>query len=217
MENNEPDLSIESLGRQARLKREKFKQKPTPTNCLPKVREICMKVAIYARVSTEEQTTENQVPVLQEFAERRGWEVVKIYTEEASAWRAGHQKQLKELLTRASYHEYDIVLVWSLDRLTRQGIGSIMQLVSTLKGYGCQVISQQESWTLQNDGMMSDLLYSLFAWVAEFESKRRSERIKAALARKRAKGETIGRKPGAKDKMPRKRMGYFGRYNDRRK
>jgi len=176
-----------------------------------------IRTVIYARVSTEEQTVENQVPVLQEFAARQGWEVVKIYTEEASAWRAGHQKQLKELLTRASYHEYDIVLVWSLDRLTRQGIGSIMHLVNTFKIYGCQVISQQESWTHQNDGMMADLLYAITAWVAKFESERRSERIKAALARKKAKGETIGRQPGAKDKGKRKRMGYMARYNDRRK
>ncbi|KKN46274.1 hypothetical protein LCGC14_0674810 [marine sediment metagenome] len=176
-----------------------------------------MKVAIYARVSTEEQTTENQIPVLQEFAERQGWEVVEVYSEEASAWRAGHQKQLKELLNHASYHEYDIVLVWSLDRLTRQGIGSIMQLVNTFKGYGCRVVSQQESWTQQEDNMMADLLYAITAWVAKFESERRSERIKAALARKRAKGELIGRKPGAKDTSPRKRMGYMARYNDRRK
>jgi len=56
------------------------------------------KVAIYARVSTGEQTTDNQVPVLEDAVTRRGWEVYKIYEEEASAWRAGHQKELKELL-----------------------------------------------------------------------------------------------------------------------
>ena len=176
-----------------------------------------MRTVIYARVSTDEQTTDNQVPVLQEFADRQGWKVVKIYTEEASAWRAGHQKQLKELITRASYHDFDIILVWSLDRLTRQGIGSIMQLVNTFKLYGCRVVSQQESWTQQSDGMMADLLYAITAWVAKFESERRSERIKAALKRKKDKGEPIGRKLGAKDKGKRKRMGYMARYNDRRK
>ena len=92
-----------------------------------------------------------------------------------------------------------------------------MQLVNTFKGYGCQVISQQESWTHHNDNMMADLLYAITAWVAKFESERRSERIKAAFARKRARGEIIGRKLGAKDKTPRKRMGYMARYNDRRK
>ncbi len=176
-----------------------------------------MKVAIYARVSTEEQHTDNQISVLEKFAADNGWQVVKIYTEEASAWRAGHQKELKAMLNRASYHEYDGILVWSLDRLTRQGIGYIMQLVNTFKQYGCQVISQQESWTHQNDGMMVDLLYAITAWVAKFESERRSERVKAALARKKARGEPIGRKPGAKDLKPRKRLGYLLRYDDRRK
>lgn len=180
-------------------------------------RTMLTKVAIYARVSTEDQSTENQTPVLIDYAISQGWEVKKVYEEEASAWKAGHQKQLKELLYAASYHQYDVVLVWSLDRLTRQGIGSIMQLVHTFKTYGCRVISQQESWTQQNDWMMLDLLYAITAWVAKFESERRSERIKAALARKRQKGELIGRKPGAKDVAPRKRLGYFERYNDRRK
>ena len=176
-----------------------------------------MKVAIYARVSTEEQTTENQIPALQEFVDRAGWKVVKVYSEEASAWRAGRQKELKKLLTQASYHDYDIILVWSLDRLTRQGIGSIMQLVSTFKNYGCRVVSLQESWTQQGDGMMDDLLYAIFAWVAKFESERRSERIKAAIARKKARGEPIGRLKGAKDVKKRKRTGYLLRYADRRK
>jgi len=172
--------------------------------------------AIYARVSTEEQTTDNQVPVLKEAAARRGWEVADIYTEEASAWRAGHQLELKNLLMRASYHEYDILLVWALDRLTREGIGSIMHLFSTFRTYGVQVISYQEPW-LEQAGPMADLLTAVAGWAAEFESARRSERIKAAFARKRARGEPVGRQPGAKDKSPRKRMGYMARYNDRRK
>lgn len=175
-----------------------------------------MRVAIYARVSTTEQTTDNQVPVLREYAERMGWEVKDVYQEEASAWSAGHQRELKALMKKASVHSYDIVLVWSLDRLTRQGIGSIMQLVNTFKTYGCRIVSQQESWTQQSDGMMADLLYSITAWVAKFESERRSERIKAALARKKAKGEPIGRKVGAKDVRKRSRLGYLERYANKR-
>ena len=174
-----------------------------------------MKAVIYARVSTDEQSTDNQIPVLEKMAGERGWEIVKVYSEEASAWRAGRQKQLKEVLKSASYHEFDILMVWSLDRLTREGIGSIMNLVNTLKTYRVQVISYQEPWT-QQDGGMGDLLYAITAWVAEFESKRRSERIKAAIERKRARGEPVGRLLGAKDKKKRKRGGYFARFEDRR-
>jgi len=179
-------------------------------------RDLLPRAAIYARVSTEDQTTDNQVPVLKDLAARRGWEVVDIYTEEVSAWRAGHQLELKKLLKRASYHEYDILIVWALDRLTREGIGNIMQLFNTFRTYGVQVISHQEPW-LEQAGPMADLLTAIAGWAAEFESARRSERIKAAVARKKARGELVGRKPGAKDKKPRKRMGYIMRYNDRRK
>ena len=175
-----------------------------------------MRVAIYARVSTEDQTTDNQIPVLEEMALQRGWTIADVFKEEASAWAANRQTELKKLLVKASYHKYDIILVWSLDRLTRQGIGQIMQLVNTFKTYNCQVISYQESWTSQQDGM-SDLLYAIFGWVANFESQRRSERIKAAIERKKAKGERVGRKPGAKDKKKRKTAGYFARFADRRK
>jgi len=179
-------------------------------------KKLARRVAIYARVSTDNQTTENQLPVLQEYAERRGWEVVKVYSEEASAWKAGHQAALKELLTRASYHDYDIVLVWALDRLTREGIGSIMQLFNTFRTYGVQVVSVQEPW-LEQAGPMADLLTAVAGWAAQFESARRSERVKAALARKKARGEPIGRKPGAKDARPRRKLGYYQRYADRRK
>ena len=174
------------------------------------------RVAIYARVSTEEQHTENQVPILLDYAKKRGWEVVKSYQEEVSAWKSGRQKELKVLLKRASYRDYDILLVWALDRLTREGIGTIMNLVNNFRTYDCQVISYQEPW-LEQSGPMADLLTAITGWAAEFGSKRRSERVKAGMARRKARGLPIGRQPGAKDKGKRKRLGYFERYNDRRK
>ena len=174
-----------------------------------------MRAVIYARVSTENQTTDNQIPALESLAAMRELEVTKIYSEEVSAWKAGRQQKLKALLKDASYHKFDVILVWALDRLTREGIGSIMHLVNTFKTYGVKVISYQEPWT-QQDGAMADLLYAITAWVAEFESKRRSERIKAAIERKKARGEPVGRQPGAKDKKKRSKLGYYARYADRR-
>lgn len=173
--------------------------------------------AVYLRVSTDDQHTENQMPALKELAERQGWKIVKVYSEEASAWRSGHQYELKELLIRASHHDYDVILVWSLDRLTREGIGSIMNLVNTFKGYGAELVSLQESWTMQGDPFMKDLLFSIVAWVAKFESDRRSERVKAGIERRRKKGLPVGRIQGSKDNGKRRRTGYLLRYADRRK
>jgi DNA invertase Pin-like site-specific DNA recombinase len=103
------------------------------------------------------------------------------------------------------------VLVWSLDRLTRAGIAAILTLVNTFKSYGCQVISIQESWTEQA-GPMAELLYSITGWVAEFESKRRSERVKAGQARALKEGKRLGRPAGSKDRQERRTTGYHLRY-----
>jgi DNA invertase Pin-like site-specific DNA recombinase len=175
-----------------------------------------VKVAIYCRVSTEEQDTANQLSVLEKMAQDRGWEIVGVYQEEASAWKAGHQRELSRLLVDASRHQFNAVLVWALDRLTRQGIGYILQLVNTLRTYKVKVISYQESWTEQSNEAMEDIFYAMVGWAAKFESDRRSERIKAAMARRRQKGLIVGRPKGAKDRKPRKKTGYFLRHADRR-
>ena len=79
------------------------------------------KAVIYARVSTEDQDAQNQLDVLKAWASRRGLEVIRVYSDTASAWTAGHQVQLKRLVLDAHHREFDCVLVWALDRITRQG------------------------------------------------------------------------------------------------
>ena len=161
-----------------------------------------MKAVIYTRVSTTEQNTDNQLPALEALAKQRGWEVAEYYQEAESAWRNGHQQELARLLHDARRHKFNIVLCWSLDRLTREGAASILNLVNTLATYGVKVISYQESWT-EAPGQVADLLYAITGWVAEFESKRRSERTKAGLARIKAQGKRLGRPPGSKDRRKR--------------
>lgn len=173
-----------------------------------------MRVAAYLRVSSQEQTTANQLPDIQRWCSSRGLEA-EVYSENESAWRSGHQRELARLLSdlRSGRRKYDILLVWSLDRLTRAGIAAILSLVNTFKSYGCQVISIQESWTEQA-GPMAELLYSITAWVAEFESQRRSERVKAGQARAIKEGKRLGRPAGSKDKQSRRTTGYHLRYAD---
>lgn len=172
-----------------------------------------MRVAVYLRVSTQGQTTANQLPAIEAWVKGRGHELAGVYEENESAWRSGHQRELSRLLSdlRSGRRRYDIVLVWSLDRLTRGGIAAILTLVNTFKSYGCQVISIQESWTEQA-GPMAELLYSITGWVAEFESKRRSERVKAGQARALKEGKRLGRPAGSKDRQARRTTGYHLRY-----
>ena len=170
-----------------------------------------MKAAIYTRVSTTDQNTDNQLPALEALAKQRDWEVVEYYQEAESAWRNGHQQELARLLSDARRHKFDVVLVWALDRLTREGAASILNLVNTFSTYGVKVVSYQESWT-EAPGPVADLLYAITGWVAEFESKRRSERTKAGLDRATRQGKKLGRPSGSKDKGKRRRTGYLLRY-----
>ncbi len=167
--------------------------------------------AIYVRVSTSRQKTENQLPVLQEYAKQRNLEVVAVYEEQESAWKAGHQKKRAELLGAAERHEFDVILVWALDRLSREGALPILSLIHRLKKHGVRIFSYQESWT-EMPGEFADVLYSIAGWVDETESRRHSERVKAGIARRKREGGHSGRKLGSKDKRKRQRAGYFLRH-----
>ncbi len=172
-----------------------------------------MRVALYLRVSTTEQNVDSQRPSLESYAQSRGWEVAATYSENESAWKSGHQKELAKLLgdCRSGKRKIDIVLVWSLDRLSREGAAAILNLVDTLKTYGVKVISLQESWT-EAPGAIGEILYAIAGWVAKMESERRSERTKAGLQRAVKEGKRLGRPPGAKDSGKRRRAGYLNRW-----
>ncbi len=173
-----------------------------------------MRAACYLMVSTGQQDVSNQLPAIKAWCESRGYELAEVYQENESAWRNGHQHELSRLLSdiRGGKRRYDVVIVWALDRLCRQGIGPVLQLVSSFETYGCHVISIQESWTAA-DGPMRELFIAMAAWAGKFESDRRSERTKAGLDRARANGKTLGRPVGKRDcKKRRKKRPVVFRY-----
>ena len=169
--------------------------------------------ALYLRTSTTDQHTGNQLPALERYCYDRGYTIKGIYVEQESAWRTGHQAELAKLLDdlRTGKRKYDVVLTWALDRLSRQGAASILNLVATLKAYGCRVISLQEPWT-ELPGELGEVLYAIAGWVARMESERRSERTKAGLSRAVANGKKLGRPVGARDNGRRRKSGYLRRY-----
>ena len=171
------------------------------------------KAAIWLRVSTGEQHAENQLPDLEALAARRGLEVVQVYQITESGWKGAHQKALSEVYADARLGRFDVLLCWSLDRLSREGPAATLEIVHRLLKAKVQVLSYQEPW-LEVGGEMVDLLLAVTGWVARFESKRRSERTLAGLARARAEGKRIGRPVGSKDGKQQSRRGYFNRYAD---
>ena len=73
-----------------------------------------------------------------------------------------------------------MLLVWALDRLSREGAAAILNLIDAFKVYGVRVISYQEAWT-EAPGQIGEILYAITGWVARMESQRRSERTKAGI------------------------------------
>lgn len=96
------------------------------------------------------------------------------------------------LLDAAHRREFDGVLVWALDRLSREGIGPMVTYLERFKAAGVVVKSHQESW-LDTESPVTDLLLAVFAWVARQERERIRERVRAGLARARAAGRRFGR------------------------
>jgi len=176
------------------------------------------KAIIYIRVSTDDQETANQLPGLIGLASDLKCADYEIFAENESAWKAGHQSELKRALDciRKGQRRYDYLLVWALDRLSREGPVRVMSLVAELEKHQCQVVSLKERAFTDLPKGVKDLMIMLMAWIAEQESIRRSERTKAGLARAVTQGKRLGWPQGAKDKNgKRRKSGYYLRWADK--
>jgi DNA invertase Pin-like site-specific DNA recombinase len=173
--------------------------------------------AIWVRVSTDEQESGNQLDELRAWAARRGLDVAAEYIiDGASAWKGKHRDQVAVALADARLGQFDVLLVWALDRLDREGVESTLGLLRRFQAAGAPVWSLREPWTETADPHTAELLGAIYAWMARAESARRSERVKAGLARPRAEGKPVGRRAGSKDLKPRKRSGYYARWERER-
>jgi len=153
-----------------------------------------MRTAIYARVSTKDkgQDVENQLVQLREFCQRSGWNIVREYTDQASAKATVNRPQFRAMFEAARRREFDCVLFWSLDRFSREGVLETLQHLQTLSAAGVNWRSFTEQY-LDSCGMFRDAVLSILATIAKQERVRLSERTHAGLARARRQGRTLGR------------------------
>jgi putative DNA-invertase from lambdoid prophage Rac len=147
------------------------------------------RAAIYLRVSTDRQSTENQRPEVEQLAAARGFDVVTTYEEQASA--AKHRPEHERMMRDAKRRKFDAMLVWSLDRLGRSMIGNLQDVLE-LDRIGVTVVSIRESW-LDTGSPVRTLLVGIFSWIAEQERTRLIERTKAGMLAARRRGSKIGR------------------------
>ena len=150
-----------------------------------------MRVALYSRVSTDKQETENQAVQLREFAAKQGWTIVGEYTDTASGGKADRDG-LKQMFADASKREFDLVLFWALDRLSREGVLETLRYLERLTSYGVGYRSFTEQF-FDSCGVFRDAIIAVMATLAKQERIKRSERTRAGLALARARGKQLGR------------------------
>lgn len=149
------------------------------------------RAAIYARVSTGEQTPENQLRVLREVADRAGWTVAAEYVETASgatAKRAG----LEQMLADAARRKFDTLLCWDVSRLGRS-LRDLVEIFETLRALKIDLVIHQQGIDTQTPAGIA--MMQMSGVFAQFERAMIVERTKAGMARARARGAQIGRAP----------------------
>jgi len=163
---------------------------------------MTVKAAIYARVSTDDkgQDPRNQTVALKEFATREGLEIVEEYIDFETGTGKRRRAAFEKMLYDAERHRFQILAVWALDRLTREGTLKTLLLIDRLESMGVRVRSLQESW-LDPSSPTYELLVSVFSWTARAESLKISARIRAGLIRARMEGRRLGRPPKVVDEQ----------------
>jgi DNA invertase Pin-like site-specific DNA recombinase len=153
---------------------------------------IKKRAAIYLRVSTGEQHTENQEPDVHQLVAARGFVEVARYVESISTRK--RRPDFERMMDDARRGAFEVLVIWSLDRFGRDTIGNLLA-VRDLDRLNVQIVSVKEAW-LDTTGPTRTLLVAIFSWVAEQERERRSERTKAGLNRVRAHGSRSGKPIG---------------------
>jgi DNA invertase Pin-like site-specific DNA recombinase len=156
------------------------------------------RAVLYLRVSTIDQTTANQERELRQVAERAGWNVIKVYKDHGISGAKGRDKRpaFDALHKAAAHREFDIVMVWSVDRLGR----SLKDLVSFLE----ELRSLNVDLFLKTQGIdttspSGKAMFGMLSVFADFERSIIQERVRAGLARAKGEGKVLGRPKIAAD------------------
>src|SRR5580704_1531546 len=158
-----------------------------------------MKTAIYARVSTRKQETDNQLQQLREFAANQGWEIIAEYADVVSGSGKKERPRFLAMMQDASQRKFDLLLFWSLDRLSREGIVKTLGYLQQFKGWNVGWRSYTQPFLDTGNAMGTDIVLSVLSAVAQQERLMISERTLAGLKRARKAGKVLGRPPADVD------------------
>lgn len=150
-----------------------------------------IRVALYARVSTDKQSTENQLRELRQVADRQGWEVVQEFVDHAISGAKGpkHRPQLASMLRGVARRDFDLVAAWSVDRLGRSLI-DLVGLLQELHSTGVDLYLHQQGLNTRTPA--GKALYGMLGVFAEFERSMIQERVRAGMAKAKERGTKSG-------------------------
>jgi DNA invertase Pin-like site-specific DNA recombinase len=154
------------------------------------------RVALYMRVSTDGQTTENQRRELVDVAERHGWQIVETFTDEGISGAKGRDQRpsFDALCKGIARRDFDMVAAWSVDRLGRS-LQDLVSFLGELNGKHVDLYLHQQG--LDTSTPAGRAMFQMLGVFAEFERAMIRERVNAGLARARAQGKRLGRPPVA--------------------
>jgi DNA invertase Pin-like site-specific DNA recombinase len=154
------------------------------------------RVAIYLRVSTSKQDTENQLRELSAVADRSGWEIWKVYEDAGISGAKGRDSRpgLEAMMKAVNAKQFDLVATWSVDRLGRS-LTDLLGILQELREKGVDLFLHQQG--LDTSTTAGRAMFQMLGVFAEFERGIIRERVNAGLARARANGTKLGRRRAA--------------------
>jgi len=148
------------------------------------------RVALYARVSTTDQSTDSQLLDLRRYVRERGWNIFKEYVDEGISGTKGSRPALNELMNDAKKRRFDVVLVWRFDRFARS-TRHLINALEEFKNLGIDFVSYQEN--IDTSSPLGSAIFTIISAIGQLECDIIAERVKAGLRRAVNSGKQLGR------------------------
>src|SRR6266404_1986245 len=156
-----------------------------------------MRIGIYARVSTKDQSCEMQLRDLRSYCAARGFEVVREYIDVGQSGAKDSRPELNKLIDDARKRQFDAIVVWRFDRFARSTKHLLLAL-EEFRSLGIQFISYQEN--MDTSSPLGQALFTIVSAVAQLERDLIRERVSAGIRNARANGKKLGRPMRAADR-----------------
>ena len=148
------------------------------------------RVALYARVSTTDQSTDSQLLDLRRYVRERGWDSFKEYCDNGISGTTDSRPALNELMNDARKRRFDVVLVWRFDRFARS-TRHLINALEEFKNLRIDFVSYQEN--IDTSSPLGSAIFTIISAVAQLERDIIAERVKAGLRRAKENGKKLGR------------------------